>query len=75
MVLESAQSIRSKDMDMDKYLEGYEELVRMESEELSEALFGALYSDLSLELRLWLRAQAIAALWPEEVPQVSIAAA
>ena len=62
-------------MDTDTYVENCEELVRMEAEELAETLFGALYSDLSPEMRLWLRAQAIEWLWPAEVPRGFVAAA
>jgi hypothetical protein len=57
------------------YIDYCEELVRMEAEELSETLCGAVYSDLSPELRLWIRAEAIASLWPEDVPHAFIAAA
>jgi hypothetical protein len=40
-----------------------------------ESLKGALYSDLPPELRMWMRAQAIASLQPDEVPQGYLAAA
>jgi hypothetical protein len=55
------------------YCEEWEELIQIEAEELSEALFGATYFDLSLELQECIRRRVIQSFWPEYAQEDSTA--
>jgi hypothetical protein len=52
-----------------------EELIQIEAEELAEALFSLTYYELPMQLRLSVRARAVALLWPEQFGSKPVAAA
>ena len=55
-------------------IEDYEELIRIEEEELSDDLFGLGYAELTPQLRAWIRTQAVDKLLLESRPDVAAAA-